>query len=349
MANDSPFSIPPVLVLSTGRCGSTMISELLNRHPAVLSLSEFFALIGQEAFAHRRLSGARMWQFLSRQCPALRAMMRDVGVMEEVLYPLGQPGARFTVADAPPIALTTLPHLTDRHEALFDELAAIVPAMPERELSAQYRALFDHLGRRSGRRVWVERSGGSLMFARKLLRLFPEARVVHVFRDGRDVALSMSGHPNFRVLIGAIAAYRRLGIDARRYFERDRGSRLNVWMEQLIFPLLDARKLAARPTLADFGAFWSHLVVGGQATLATLPADRVLNLRFEDIQARPRETLDRLIRFIDPTLADDAWLDRAAAVPRATTRRKFAELPAHEQQAVTEACAPGLAALGYTI
>ncbi|WP_374443746.1 sulfotransferase [Stella sp.] len=344
-----PFTIPPVLVLSTGRCGSTMISDLLNRHPAVLSLSEFMVLLGQEAFAHRRLSGARMWRILSRQSPALRAMIRDAGVMEEVLYPLGTPGARFGVEDLPPIAMTALPHLTDRHDALFDELATVVPAQPRRDLAEQYRFLFAHLGRRFGRRVWVERSGGSLMFARKLLRLFPEARVIHVFRDGRDVAPSMAGHPNFRVLVGAIAAYRRFGIDACRNFERDRGRLANVWLERALFPFLDARKLAARPTLADFGDFWSRLVRSGQAALSALPEERVLDLRFEDVQARPREMLDRMIRFIDPSLADAAWLDAAAAVPRPTTRRKFAALPADEQRALTAACAPGLAALGYAI
>ena len=69
--------IPPVLVLSTGRCGSTMISGLLSRHPAVLSLSEFFVPLGPEAFAHDSIDGDGFWRILSRQSPALRAMLRD--------------------------------------------------------------------------------------------------------------------------------------------------------------------------------------------------------------------------------------------------------------------------------
>jgi putative sulfotransferase len=35
----------PFFVVGTGRCGSTMISAFLGKHPAVLSLSEFFSTI----------------------------------------------------------------------------------------------------------------------------------------------------------------------------------------------------------------------------------------------------------------------------------------------------------------
>lgn len=344
----SPFTIPPVLIFSTGRCGSTMISELLNRHPAVLSLSEFLVLLGQEAFAHRRPTGAEMWRVYSRQSPALRAMMQGGKVMDEVLYPLGTPGMRFHAEDIPPIALVTLPHLTDQHEALFDELAGTVGALPRMDLAAHYQSVFDHLGRKFHRRVWVERSGGSLMYARKLLKLFPDARVIHVFRDGRDTAMSMTGHPNFRILVAMIEASRRLGLDLYRKFERADANMFEVRMEQLFFRLVDTPKLAAKATLPQFGAFWSRLTLIGQETFSTLPPERVLNLRFEELQDNPREMLDRMIRFIDPSLADKEWLDAAAAVPR-PTQKKYKTLPPEEQRALTEACAPGLAALGYTI
>lgn len=52
--------IAPVLVLSTGRCGSTMLSDVLNTHPEVLSLSEFFASPGMKALARKRPRGEAM-------------------------------------------------------------------------------------------------------------------------------------------------------------------------------------------------------------------------------------------------------------------------------------------------
>ncbi len=88
-------AIAPVLILSTGRCGSTMVSDMLNRHPGVLSLSEFFIPLGPEAFAWQQPDGARMWKTFSRQSPALHAMIKDGIVVSENLYPFDQPGARF--------------------------------------------------------------------------------------------------------------------------------------------------------------------------------------------------------------------------------------------------------------
>ncbi|GAB4173849.1 MAG: sulfotransferase [Thalassobaculales bacterium] len=340
-------AIDPVLILSTGRYGSTMVSEMLNRHPAILSLSEFFVVLGPEAFALERPDGDDMWRLYTRQSAALHAMLKDGQVAEECLYAHDAPGARYRPAEMPPIIITTLPHLTDRPEALLDELEPVVRSQPRMHLADHYRALFAHLAARFGRRVWVERSGGSLGLAPKLLRLFAEARVVHVFRDGRDTAISMSRHHNFRVAVAAHAALRRLGLDPVRLLRAPHGSRLEVWGQRLLFALIDTGRIAERPPdLAAFGAFWSRLIELGEEVLGGLPAGRVLKLRFEDVQQAPRQELGRLIAFIDPSLAHDAWLEEAAAMVR-PTRSSRDRLPPAEREALARACAPGLALLGY--
>lgn len=338
--------LPPVLILSTGRCGSTLVSELLNLHPAVLSLSEFFVPLGPRAFAWARPDGRRMWRTYTEQSPALHAMLKDGHVVEEMLYPLDAPGARYRAANIPPIMMVTLPHLTNQPEPLFDELAPFVCGQPAMPLADHYHTLFGHLAARFGRRIWVERSGGSLMLAAKLLRLFPEARVIHIYRDGRDTAMSMAQHHNFRVLVGAIKASRRVGLDATAAFKGDRVPPFRMLLERLAFSLLDIRRVAAEVTLDDLGAFWSRLILVGQEVMGRLPPERLFNLRFEDLQRAPRETLRDMIRFMDPALEDAAWLDAAAAVPR-PARSKFTTLPRAEQAALTAACAPGLELLGY--
>lgn len=342
----SRLPIPPVLILSTGRCGSTMISDLLNRHPRVLSLSEFFVPLGPEGFAWQRPDGERMWRTLTTQSAGLHAMLKDGKVVEENLYRHDAPEARYGLTDMPPILSVTLPHLSDDPEALLDALEPAVRARPRMALGDHYRALFEDLAVRLERQVWVERSGGTLMHAAKLLRLFPEARVIHVYRDGRDTAMSMSRHHNFRLLVGAIRRCRRLGIDVRRGFNARRGSPLDVLLQSLVFRILDTEKTARLPSLEDFGRFWSDLILVGERSFRDLPPDRLLNVRFEDVQTAPRETLRALIRFIDPALEDDTWLDEVAAVPR-PARSAFRSLPADQQAALTDACAPGLAHLGY--
>lgn len=341
-------AIAPVLILSTGRCGSTMVSDLLNRHPQVLSLSEFFVPLGPEAFAWQRPDGTRMWRTLSTQSAGLHAMLKDGKVVDEGLYRFDAPGARFRPGDVPPIVAVTLSHLSDDPEALFDDLEPLVRARPRMPLADHYRALFGDLADRFGRRVWVERSGGTLMHAAKLLRLFPEARVIHVYRDGRDTAMSMNRHHNFRVLVGAILRCRRLGIDVQRAFRATQGSPIDVLMQRLVFRLLDIEKTAALPGVEDFARFWSDLILIGDDAFRDLPPERLLNVRFEDVQTAPRDNLRRLIRFIDPSLDDDAWLDEVSAIPR-PARSNFRDLPAAERTALTDACAPGLERLGYPL
>lgn len=325
-----------------------MVSDLLNRHPQILSLSEFFVTLGADAFSLRRPDGDRMWRLLTTQSAGLHAMLKDGHVVEETLYPYDDPASRYGAADMPPIIAVTLPHLTDTPEALLDALEPRVRARPRMPIAEQYRALFGDLAEMLDRRVWIERSGGTLMHAAKLLRMFPDARVVHVYRDGRDTAMSMSQHHNFRVLVGAILRCRRLGIDPQQGFSADRGSRLNPLIERIVFTVLDIEKTAALPTLEDFGRFWSDLILIGLECFAGLPSERLLNLRFEDVQSDPRRKLDELIRFIDPSLADDAWLDEVAAIPR-PARSKFQTLPEEVQTTLTSACAPGLERLGYPL
>lgn len=78
------------------------------------------------------------------------------------------------------------------------------------------------------------------------------------------------------------------------------------------------------------------------------PPDRLLNLRLEDAQADPEPHIRRLIRFIDPSLENEEWLRKAAAVPRPTPP-KFASLAAADQAALNAACRPGLERLGYPL
>jgi hypothetical protein len=44
-ATRTHVALPPVFVVGTGRCGSTLVSNILRAHPGVLSLSEFFTFI----------------------------------------------------------------------------------------------------------------------------------------------------------------------------------------------------------------------------------------------------------------------------------------------------------------
>lgn len=340
--------IPPVLVLSTGRCGSTLVSEMLNRHPDILSLSEVFATLGPEALARPAPSGEQLWRVFSRQSAGLAAILRSGEMVDEGLYPVDDPAARFSIRTVPPVMTVALPHLTPDYEALYDELEAFVRPLPPRPLANQFRAIFGFLRKRLGKRVWIERSGGSLMLAHRLLRLFPEARVIHVHRDGRDVALSMAKHHNFRVLVGALKRCRAFGLDPQAPFRKDRGGMADVWFQNLFFRLFDARKLADSVEDTDLARYWSDIVEIGMDAFDSLPSDRLLSVAFADLAEAPRTVMGGLVRFIDPSLANETWLEEVSGMIR-PTRSKAASLPRAAFEALGAAGAPGLARLGYTL
>ena len=337
--------IAPVLVLSTGRCGSTMISDVLNIHPDVLSLSEVFSLLGPLALFRKRLSGRAMWALCSRQNPALRVLLSADSIPGEILYPFDDPSARYATHNVPPILCTMLPHLTPDYENLYDDLEPVVRARPRADLAEQYRHLFEWLREHFERRVWVERSGGSLMSLPRLRRLFPDARVVHFYRDGRDTALSMSRHPAFQVMLATLDKLQRLGLKPLENTAEAGpvGSLLALVFLRLVDP---ARMIRRRFDLAAYGGLWSQMILRGQKLLAALPPDRVLALRYEDLLQNPRDRLRELIAFIHPSLSNDAWLQDAARIPLPSPPR-YLSLDAETQRRLTDACAPGLRALGY--
>lgn len=325
-----------------------MVSDVLNRHPRILSLSEFFSFVGLKAFLRRRVNGAYMWRLYSQQQNRSRLMLR--GRYEELLYPVDAPDARFSQDDVPPILCATLPHLTEGYEALYDELGPVVRGQPKQSPANHFRRHFEWLGERFNRRVWAERSGGSLLFASRLLRQFPEARVIHVYRDGRETALSMSNHYLFRMIVATLQAFQRMGIDMMEAMARGRHwDRVSPWLEPFVSAFFRPERLPYdKLTLTDFATFWSGMVERGQRIFSQLPPERFLPLRFEEAQANPEEQLRRLIRFISPELEDEAWLREASAIPR-PTRSRFAKLEPADQDAVARACRPGLELLGYPL
>ena len=343
--------IPPVFVFSTGRCGSTMVTEMLNRHPEILSLSELFSTLGLAAFPGRKVNGEWIWRVLSQPGGRMKILTRETReTFSELLYPFDEPGHRFNAVTLPPIMAVALPHLTDRYEELYDEVEAFVRARPKAAAPDQYRALFEWLGARRGNKVWIERHGGSLLLASRLLRNFPEARVIHVFRDGRETTLSLSKHPAFRFVAERIKTAKRVRLDLYGIVEMLEGSDfLTSFLERLqwLRPTPDG-DAADKVTLPEYGEFWSRMIKTGHRVFGDFPPDRLLNLRFEDMQANPEQEARRLIRFIAPQLESDEWVSEVSGIPR-PTKSRFLDLDAGMQHEITEACRPGLERLGYAI
>lgn len=323
-----------------------MLSDMVNLHPRMLSVSEFFASLADNAFRGRTLDGKALHHRLSTLRPVGRMLLKNDLIVGEYLYPLG-PESRFGPDDVPPIMGATLPHLTDEPEKLWDELVPAVRGRGAYTLASQYRFVFEWLARRFEKDIWIERSGASLFSVPTLARMFPDARFVHIHRDGRDTAMSMQGHHVFRMYALAADLLRNFGLDPFRPFNWPGTSPWMPLFSRFFFRFFSAARYRAKELpLPLFGWLWSNMVVRGTRYLRALPEERVLSLRFETVVRSPQEEMGRFIEFVEPDFADSRWLESVAALPREKAP-SWTRLPADEHRRLAKACAPGQRALGY--
>jgi hypothetical protein len=124
---------------------------------------------------------------------------------------------------------------------------------------------------RAGKRRWAEKTPRNIRRLDSIFRHFPQARFVHVLRDGRDVACSLRTHPRHRVVKGELVA-------------------LNTWK-----PIAGCAR-RWRNDIERSRPYWSD--------------PRFLTLRYEELVREPRPALERLMAFVGEAW-DDRLLEHA--------------------------------------
>ncbi len=340
--------IAPVFIVGTGRCGSTMLSNVIRQHPEMLSISEFFTSLASQAFLGRSLTGEATFRRLNTLTPEGRALLENGMDVDEFLYRFA-PRSRYQPHDIPPIMGSTMPHITNDAESTWDELAPALRARGAETLADQYRFVFEWLAHRFRKAVWIERSGASLLFVPTMARLFPDARFVHIYRDGRDTALSMQRHHFFRWRVLAAERMRRLGIDPFHPFNVPGTSPWVPWLSWVWFKFIFSAEGYQREVieLPSFGRFWSGMIERGTEYLNALPRDRVLDMSYETVLAHPHDELGRFSRFVGSEFEDARWIQTAAALVRRQGAR-WPRLDPDECRPLADACEPGQSILGYS-
>jgi putative sulfotransferase len=324
-----------------------MLSNMLREHRKVLSISEFFSFVSDglhrpEAFSGEPIDGRRFWEIVSGVGPLAGFNLRHRIPMNERLYPCDDPNARFSWdTGVPAILQACLPHLTEEHDALYDILQEEVAEWPTAAVNAHYEHLFGWLAARFGKRLWIERSGGGLAMAKQFLAMFPDARFIHVVRDGRDVALSMEKHLAFRLHLAMASIWQILGVDPLESADRTHIDRVPPNLRPFLPETFDAGALHAYDVPLKLCAnLWNEWIATGLETLNSLPADRLLTLRYEDFFTRPKQQLDTFAAFLGDEFIDENWSARCAATVH-PPRSSWRDLPGDEIRALTEASRPG--------
>lgn len=190
------------IVVSTGRCGSTALSDLVHAATDLASLSELTTALQPLPDPRLECDGDATWELVTRPRTFMATLTAARCEPEELLYRFHD-GARFTrEGGVAPLCVAALPHLVgDDADALLEDLEPGIRTLPRQAVALQLQEVARMIAGQVGKRGLVERSGASSGYLPTLLNagFFPEARLVHLYRNGLDTALSMMGHSVIRL------------------------------------------------------------------------------------------------------------------------------------------------------
>lgn len=194
-------------------------------------------------------------------------------------------------------------------------------------LERRLRAFYDRRAQDDGRRLFMHKFTGWPR-ARLLATVFPDAKFVHVLRDGRSVA-------NSYVQVHFWQGYR--GVPGWTFGDLS-DEEQRAW----------AATNHSWPYLA--GLEWKRLMAAFEASRAEIGPGRWLDLRYEDLVARPAEETTAVLQFAGL----DRWpdLERRLAQLRVTEGRTDAyrdELRGEDIALLEDVLAPTLRQWGYTV
>jgi hypothetical protein len=231
---DDPSPAPFPFIVGCGRSGSTMLRAMADAHPDLTVPPESHFIVELEPRAGGRRRPFDATAFLERLAASER------------------------------FALWGL-----ERGRLLDAFAAA----PPRDYPEAVRAVFALQATAQGKSRYADKTPVYVLHVRRLARLFPEARFVHLVRDGRDVACS----------------FLDLG-----------------WAD----------------TVEQAALHWRRRVLAGRRAGGRLPAERYVEVRYEDLVRDPELELRRFCTAIELPF-EESMLDpsaRASEIVRTTAQ-----------------------------
>ena len=257
-----------LFVIGTGRCGSTLVQELLARHPQVGFLSNLEDRIPGLPL-HAARYGNLLYQWLP---PALTRKGRLRYAPSE--------GYRALAREVSPMVTGSCRDLV---------AGDAMPWVAER-----FHDFFTRRARAQGQPVFLHKYTGwpRTGFIREI---FPDARFIHVVRDGRAVAASALRTPWWAGHMGPWN-----------------------WQWGPLPPAYAAEWEASGRSFPVLAAItWKILMDAFADARALVPGDQWLDVRFEDVLAEPRHRFKEMLAFmgLEAHPALDRALDRTGLSP----------------------------------
>ena len=288
-------------LVGAGRSGTTLLYKLLCLHPGVAYISNYENRFA--AFPDGLAAGA------------------VAGRLEAKLHAWFNRGGNAYFIDRPWLKkLFPTPH---EGESVFG--ACGVPLFPkpgERPDSATSRRLrrrFERLRRRAHADVFLSKRTANNRRIAYLAEIFPEARYVHLVRDGREVAQSLS---------------------AVEWWDGH-----TVWWDGRTPPEIER---AGEPRLAICARNWVRELEELRTQLTVVAPERLLELRFEELLRDPMVQLERVVEFLGLEFTPRYRAAIASLQLRPVRPRWGSEWNDQQLECVLRETQPLLRQLGYT-
>jgi len=288
------------IIISNGRSGSTLLSDLIVEEPETCSVQEYFMSVAPWNRSTEVITGPAYWDILSGPKEELSVLFKIGAPPKEIRYPAH---GRFAgdLESLPRILAVALPALTDDPDALFDSLAERVKQFPTQSAGAHHQAFLDLLAEATGKKRRVERSGGSSQITTSLLENFPTAKIVYLTRDWTTTAKSMSKHSSFQIVQLRLESIARYGVDP---LTAAAGDDVPAEVAQYLPGRLTAESLRRRgdnPKL--FLGLCAFMSSQAEQALADHPPAHLLKMAYEQLVADPvgeLTTLGEFLGFAEP-------------------------------------------------
>ena len=194
---------PSFFIISSGRSGSTLLASMLNMHPSLHVPVELFGLYS-----------------------ALPWRLRFYGDLED-------PFNRLLLARD----LGGIGQLKEFEVALDSQSLADRIGQGRKDLPGVLQAFYDELLKGSGKYRIGDKTPNNGPYLDRIARTFPQAKILHLVRDGRDVALSSMGSRggiNFRNTFELGVGWGNGNLRRAEFGDRQPGRYLRLYYEDLV-------------------------------------------------------------------------------------------------------------------
>ena len=286
----------PIFCLGVPRSGTTLTLAMMACHPQLAWASQFTNRVPTRpelAFYSRILD----LDPIRRRLPA---------------------GSAVTPRPSEPYVL--LNHLTD-HTFTEPRLLDAEDVTPE--VAARFRRSVRAHIHWQGKSRYLQKHTGFPRTA-YLQAIFPDGRFVHILRDGRAVAASLT----------------RVG-----FFD---GTEDSWWWGSMRAEYEEEYLRSGKSAIVLAAITWKTLVDLIEPAMAALPPGQGMTMRYDDLLARPEETIEDVGRFCGLELVPSFW-DRMRLIRVSGSDDKWKQLPSEERRLLEASLGGHLQRLGFPV